>query len=283
MSAALRPSRRHVLVQTLSAGFALAVRPVAASTVTTDDAGLDAGPVEIPVPPGNLPGYRALPKNPKGKLPVILVVQEIFGLHEHIQDVCRRLAKQGYYAIATELFYRQGDVSALSEIKAIQAIVAKVPDSQVRSDLDATLELVKKDSRADAARVGITGFCWGGRTTWLYAAHNPAVKAGVAWYGRLDGDRNQLRPKFPIDLVDELKADVLGLYGAKDQGIPVESVDKMKAALAASKNPHAKASRFQVYSDAGHAFNSDYRPSYHEASAKDGWKRMLGWFKQHGV
>jgi len=272
-----------MLVRTLGAGFALAVRPVSATTLTTDDSGLDAGPVEIPVPPGNLPGYRALPKNPKGKPPVILVVQEIFGLHEHIRDVCRRLAKQGYYAIATELFYRQGDVSKLSDIKAIQAIVAKVPDSQVYADLDATLAFVAKEGRADTGRVGITGFCWGGRTTWLYAAHNPAVKAGVAWYGRVDGDRNELRPKFPIDVVDELKADVLGLYGGKDQGIPVEQVDKMKAALAASKNPRAKASRFHVYAEAGHAFNSDYRPSYHEASAKDGWKRMLAWFKQHGL
>jgi carboxymethylenebutenolidase len=280
---ALRSSRRHVLVQTLSAGFALAVHPVAASTVTTDDLGLDAGPVEIHVPPGNLPGYRAVPRNPKGKVPIILVVQEIFGVHEHIKDVCRRLAKNGYYAIATELFYRHGDVSKLTEMKAIQEIVARVPDAQVRADLDATVEFAKKDARADAARPGITGFCWGGRTTWLYAAHNPSIKAAVAWYGRLDGERNELRPKFPIDVIDDLKSDVLGLHGGKDHAIPVEQVDKMKAALAASRNPHAKASRFHVYPDAGHAFNSDYRPSYHEASAKDGWKRMLTWFRQHGL
>jgi carboxymethylenebutenolidase len=288
MSRVLRPlaldrSRRRVLAQTLSAGFALAVQPIAASAELTDDSGLDAGPIEIPVPPGNLPGYRAVPRKPSGKLPVILVVHEIFGVHEHIRDVCRRLAKQGYFAIAPELFYRHGDVSKPSDVKEVQAIVGKAADRQVMSDLDATVALAKLDPRANAARLGITGFCWGGRTTWLYATHNPDLKAGVAWYGRLTGERSELRPRFPLDVVSDLRASVLGLYGGKDQGIPLDDVEAMKKALSASTNPKAKASTIHVYPEAGHAFLADYRPSFHAASAKDGWKRQLAWFKQHGL
>jgi carboxymethylenebutenolidase len=224
-----------------------------------------------------------VPKRPKAKLPVILVVHEIFGIHEHIRDVCRRLARQGYFAIAPELFYRQGDVTKLSDMKEIQSLVAKASDALVMSDLDASIEFAKADPRADASRVGITGFCWGGRITWLYAAHNRSLKAGAAWYGKLTGERNELRSRFPIDVANELHAPVLGLYGGKDQGIPVSDVEAMRKALAASANPHARASKIQLYPEAGHAFFADYRPSFHQDSAKDAWKRLLGWFKQRGL
>ena len=275
-------SRRQVLVGTLSTGFALAVTPVAASALTTSSDGFEAGEVTIPTSAGDIPGYRALPAKPKGKLPVVLVVHEIFGVHEHIKDVCRRLAKEGYYAIAPELFARQGDVSKLTDLKEIMAkVVSKVPDSQVLSDLDAALAFAKKDPRADLAKLAITGFCWGGRITWLYAAHQPALKAAVAWYGKIVGDRDDLHPTNPADLVIELKAPVLGLYGAKDQGISVGTVEQQAQALAASSNAFAKASSIHIYPDAGHAFFADYRPSYHEASAKDGWKRLLEWLKAH--
>ena len=275
-------SRRQVLVHTLSTGFALAVSPVSASAVSTDTGGLEAGEVKIATSSGDIPGYRALPLKPKGKLPVLLVVHEIFGVHEHIKDVCRRFAKAGYYAIAPELFARQGDVSKLTDFKEIQSkVVSKVPDAQVMSDLDATVAFAKKDPHADPSRLAITGFCWGGRIVWLYAAQQPALKAGVAWYGRITGDKDDLHPRFPTDVVTQLKAPVLGLYGAKDQGIPVDTVQQQAQALAASSNPAAKASHIHIYPEAGHAFFADYRPSYHQASAEDGWKRALDWFKTH--
>jgi carboxymethylenebutenolidase len=203
-----------VLVQTLSTGFALAVTPISASALTTDSDGLEAGEVKIATSSGDIPGYRALPLKPKAKLPVVLVVHEIFGVHEHIKDVCRRFAKQGYYAIAPELFARQGDVSKLSDFKEIQSkVVSKVPDAQVMSDLDASVAFAKKDAHADASKLAITGFCWGGRIVWLYAAQQPALKAAVAWYGKITGEKDDLRPRFPEDLVSQLKAPVLGLYG----------------------------------------------------------------------
>jgi carboxymethylenebutenolidase len=275
-------SRRQVLVTTLSTGFALAVTPIEASALSTSSDGLEAGEVQIPTSAGDIPGYRALPLKPNGKVPVILVVHEIFGVHEHIKDVCRRLAKEGYYAIAPELFARQGDVSKMTDFKDIQAkVVSKVPDAQVLSDLDAAVAFAKKDPHANATKLSITGFCWGGRIVWLYAAHQPALKAGVAWYGRLVGDKDDLHPKFPSDIVSELKAPVLGLYGAKDQGISVDSVQQQAQALAASSNAAAKASSIHLYPDAGHAFFADYRPSYHQASAEDGWKRLNDWLKAH--
>src|SRR5450432_3139772 len=179
-------SRRQVLMTTLSTGFALAVTPISASALATDADGLEAGEVQIPTSTGNIPGYRALPLKPKGKVPVILVVHEIFGVHEHIKDVCRRFAKLGYYAIAPELFARQGDVSKLSDFKEIQSkVVSKVADAQVLSDLDAALAFAKKDAHANTSKLSITGFCWGGRIVWLYAAHQPALKAGIAWYGKI--------------------------------------------------------------------------------------------------
>jgi carboxymethylenebutenolidase len=286
MSDANRPefitSRRQVLVTTLSTGFALAVSPIAASALTTDSDGLEAGEVKIPTSAGDIPGYRALPSKPKGKVPVILVVHEIFGVHEHIKDVCRRFAKEGYYAIAPELFARQGDVSKMTDFKEIiSKVVSKVPDAQVLSDLDAALAFAKKDPHVDASKLSITGFCWGGRIVWLYAAHQPALKAGVAWYGKIVGDKDDLHPRNPTDIVAELKAPILGLYGGKDQNIPVDTVQQQAQALAASSNASAKASSIHIYPDAGHAFFADYRPSYHQESAEDGWKRLNDWLKTH--
>ena len=272
-------SRREFVVTTLATGFALAVEPIAAATIHTDAMGLVAGEVKVPVRDGRMPAYRAMPDK-KGPFPVVLVVQEIFGVHEHIKDLCRRLAKLGYLAIAPELYARQGDVSKIRDIhEIIGKVVSKVPDAQVMSDLDACVAWAKGSGHADLDKLAITGFCWGGRIVWLYAAHNPRLKAGVAWYGRLVGPTDPLHPKNPIDLAAEIKCPVLGLYGGKDTGITAESIDKMRTALKAAK----PATEFQVYPNAGHGFNADYRPSYHQESAEDGWKRMLAWFAKHGA
>ncbi len=272
-------TRRQILVTSLAAGFALAVQPVSAETITTDTEGLTAGEVRVPVADGEIPAYRAMPAT-GGKFPIVLVVQEIFGVHEHIRDVCRRFAKAGYLAVAPELYARQGDVSKMSDWKQIFAeVVAKVPDAQVMSDLDATAAWAAKSSKGDGERLGVTGFCWGGRIVWLYAAHSPKLKAGVAWYGRLTGDKTELQPKYPLDVVANLKAPVLGLYGGKDQGIPQDQVDKMNAALAAAKKP----SKIVVFPDAEHGFLADYRPSYNPEAAAAGWKQCLEWFREHGV
>ncbi len=278
-------SRRTALRVALGAGFgvgyAAAALPVAAQTaVQTPADGLVAGKVEIDVGGFKLPAFRAAPEGKTG-LPVVLVIQEIFGVHEYIADVCRRFARAGYLAIAPELFVRQGDPSQIAEVsKLMSEIVSKVPDAQVMGDLDATVKWAGAHG-GDLARVGITGFCWGGRITWLYAAHGP-VKAGVAWYGRLVGQASDLTPKHPVDIAPILKAPVLGLYGEKDSGIPLDTVDKMKAALKTG-SAAAKASEFVVYPDAPHAFHADYRPSYRKEAAEDGWKRALAWFKTHGV
>jgi len=271
-------TRREFVMTTLAAGFALAVQPVSAQTITTDTAGLVAGEIKIPVAGGELPGYRAMPDK-GGPFPVVLVVQEIFGVHEHIRDICRRFAKLGYLAVAPELYARQGDVSKLAEIKDIIPIVSKVPDAQVMSDLDAATAWAQKSGKGNTAKLGITGFCWGGRIVWLYAAHNPKLKAGVAWYGRLVGQPNELQPKNPIDLVAELKAPVLGLYGGDDQGIPLDTVERMRQALKAANNP----SEIVVYPNTPHGFHADYRPSYRPEQAKDGWKRLQDWFKKYGA
>lgn len=253
--------------------------PVSASTITTDTLGLEAGAVSIPTADGQIPGYRAMPNSGKS-FPVVLVVQEIFGVHEHIQDVCRRFAKLGHMAIAPELYIRQGDVSKMSDIQQIiSQVVSQVPDAQVMSDLDAAVDWAGKSGRGDIRRLGITGFCWGGRIVWLYAAHSMELRAGVAWYGRLVGQTNQLQPKHPIDLAGVLKAPVLGLYGGQDPSIPFETVEQMREALQAARDP----SEIHVYSDAGHAFNADYRPSYNEAAARDGWNRLQQWFKKYGA
>jgi carboxymethylenebutenolidase len=278
-------TRRGFIVTSLAAGFALAVQPVSAQTITTDTQGLEAGEVKIPVRDGEIPGYRAMPA--KGKdFPVVLVVQEIFGVHEHIKDICRRFAKLGYFAVAPALYARQGDVSNL-QMQDIMKVVAKVPDEQVMSDLDSAAAYAKASGKASAKRLGITGFCWGGRIVWLYAAHNPDLKAGVAWYGRLvaapNSTPNPLTPKQPIDLVNDLKAPVLGLYGGKDQGIPVPTVDQMRDALKKSTSKTARESELVVYKDAGHGFNADYRPSYNKEAATDGWQKLQDWFKKYGA
>jgi carboxymethylenebutenolidase len=253
----------------------------AQTLVKTDSEGLVVGEVTIPVGDFKMPAYRAMPAG-KQNAPVVLVVSEIFGVHEHIADVARRFAKLGYMAIAPELFVRQGDAGAYGEIAKLMAeVIAKVPDAQVMADLDATVAWAKAQG-ADTSRLGVTGFCWGGRITWLYAAHNPGVKAGVAWYGRLVGAPSALSPTHPIDLAGRLNGAVLGLYGGQDPGIPLDSVDKMKAALAGG-SAAARKSEFVVYPDAPHAFHADYRPSFRKDAAEDGWRRCLAWFKAQGV
>jgi carboxymethylenebutenolidase len=276
----LNLTRRGFIVTSLATGFAAAAGSVAAQNViTTDTQGLTVGEIRVPTADGEMPAYRAAPAG-KTNLPVILVVQEIFGVHEHIKDICRRLAKAGYLAIAPELYARQGDASKYTEISAlISEVVSKVPDAQVMDDLDASVAWAGKNG-GDVKRLGITGFCWGGRITWLYAAHNPAVKAGVAWYGKLVGPAATLQPKQPIDIVGQINGPVLGLYGGKDSGIPLDSIETFKAALA-NGSPSAKASTFNVYPDAPHAFNADYRPSYRQADAQDGWQRTLAWFSKY--
>jgi carboxymethylenebutenolidase len=272
-------SRRRFLVTSLSAGFALAVRPVGAETITTDAGGLVAGDVKIPVPDGAIPAYRAKPASGR-KPPVILVVQEIFGVHEHIKDVCRRLAKRGYLAVAPELYARQGNVAKLADVQQILSqVVSKVPDRQVMDDLDATVTWAKRSGEGETEKLGITGFCWGGRIVWLYAAHNPHLKAGVAWYGRLVGDADELHPKSPLDLASSLYAPVLGLYGGADSNIPLETVERMRQALRAVHKP----CEIVVYPNAQHGFNADYRSSYQKEAATDGWNRLLAWFEAHGV
>jgi carboxymethylenebutenolidase len=274
-------SRRTALHLMLGAGYAAAAAPVMAQTaIQTPAQGLVAGMVQIDVGGFQMPAYRAAPAG-RSSLPVVLVVQEIFGVHEYIADVCRRLAHAGYLAIAPALYARQGDPAQYTEVaRLLSELVAKVPDAQVLGDLDATVRWAGAHG-GDLARVGITGFCWGGRITWLYAAHGP-VKAGVAWYGRLAGEASALTPRHPLDLAGALKAPVLGLYGEKDSGIPLDTVDKMKEALRKG-SAAAQASEFVVYPDAPHAFHADYRPSFRKEAAEDGWKRALAWLRQHGV
>lgn len=270
--------REFIAISSLTAGFAIAVQPISAKVITTDTQGIVAGEIKIPVKNGTIPAYRARPTMGKD-FPVILVIQEIFGVHAYIQDVCRRLAKLGYLAIAPEMFYRQGDVSKLNGIDEIRKVVSKVPDAQVMSDLDATVAWAVKSAKADPEKIGITGFCWGGRVTWLYSAHNPNVKAGVAWYGRLVGESTALTPIHPVDVATNLQAPILGLYGGKDTGIPLSTVEEMRDRLKGGSNQ----SEIVVYPEAPHAFHADYRPSYRQVDAEDGWKRLLEWFSKNGV
>ena len=271
--------RRDFLKAAIGTGFAAAALPVAAQTVIkTDTAGLTAGVIQLNVNGQNVPVYRAQPEG-KTNLPVILVISEIFGLHEHIADVARRFAKQGYLALAPDLFIRQGDPTRVTSIAELQkGIIANTPDAQVFTDLDAVVAWAKANG-GNADKIAITGFCWGGRITWLYAAHNPSIKAGVAWYGRLMGDSTPNFPRHPIDVAGTLSVPVLGLYGGKDTGISQVSIEVMKAALAKGPNK----STFVIYPNSGHAFHADYRASYVEADAKDGWGRTLAWFRQNGV
>jgi carboxymethylenebutenolidase len=269
---------------TIGIGFVAASEPVLAAAIETDFTGIKAGEQMIPVGSFQMPAYVSRPEKAKGNLPIIIVISEIFGVHEHIADITRRFAKLGYLAIAPEKFIRAGDPNSFGTVAEIQKnIVAKTPDAQVLNDLQATLVWAGKNG-GDLKRVGVTGFCWGGRITWL-AATLPQVRAGVAWYGRLVGEKTEGNPRHPVDIAADLKAPVLGLYGAADTGIPLESIEQMRTALAnaAPKNPAAKACRFEVYPDAPHAFHADYRASYREGPAKDGWEKCIAWFKQNGV
>ena len=278
-------SRRTAMVGTALGGtFALSVQPVSAQTmIVTPADGLTAGEVKVKTADGKeMAAYRAMPASGQG-FGTVLVVQEIFGVHAHIADVCRRFAKAGYYAIAPELYFRQGDPKGYTEIpKLLSEIVSKVPDAQVMGDLDACVAFAKGEGKADTAKLGITGFCWGGRIVWLYAASNPGLKAGVAWYGRVEGTSTELAPKNPIDFVKDLKAPVLGLYGGADTGIPNDGVDRMRAALKTG-SAAAQKSEIVTYPDTPHAFHADYRPTYRKDQAEDGWKRCLAWFKANGV
>ena len=273
-------SRRGFVLTSLAAGFAAAVLPVQAQTmITTDTTGLTAGEVKIPTADGEMPAYRAMPAG-RRNLDVVLVVQEIFGVHEHIKDVCRRFAKAGFLAIAPELYARQGDPGRYGDIPTlVKEVVSNVPDAQVMSDLDATVAWVVKNG-GDPGGIGITGFCWGGRITWLYLAHNPSVRAGVAWYGRVDGARTANTPRQPIDVAASIQQPVLALYGGADAGIPNETVYRMMAALQAAGN---RSSELVLYKDAPHAFHADYRPSYRKEAAEDAWKRAVAWFRTHAA
>jgi len=271
--------RRVVLAASLSAGFALSVQPVTASVIATDANGLEAGDVKIPVSDGTIPAYQARPAGGRN-LPVVIVIQEIFGVHEWIRDVCRRFAKEGYIAIAPYLYSRQGDALAYTDIKKlVEEVVSKVDDTVVLSDLDATVVWAGKNG-GDVARLGVTGFCWGGRQTWLYTAHSPQVKAGVAWYGQMVRREGNTAPKHPVEVAAGIKGRVLGLYGELDKGIPLTQVEAMRAALKAVGDTK---SEIVVYPGADHGFLADYRPMYNEAAAKDAWARCLAWFKSHGV
>jgi carboxymethylenebutenolidase len=276
---AQRFSRRGFIVTSIGAGFALATQPIIAQTaIKTDANGLTAGAIEVPTADGSLPAYRAMPAGGKN-LPTVLVVHEIFGVHEYIKDTCRRLAHAGYLAIAAEMYARHGDVSKMTNIHDIlDGPVAEATDSEHMSDLDACAAWATKNG-GDPNRLAITGFCRGGRTTWLYAAHNPRLKAAVSWYGVLEGAPTANQPKWPIDVAAELKAPVLGLYGGKDQGISQDDVEAMRAALQKASGK----SQIHVYPDAGHAFHADYRPTYRKDAAEDGWTRMLAWLKENGV
>jgi carboxymethylenebutenolidase len=273
-------TRRGFMGASVLTGFALAAGPVQAQTViTTDTQGLVAGDIQIPTGGASMPGYFARPATGT-RFATLIVIQEAFGVHEHIRDICRRAAKLGMLAVAPELYFRQGDPSKVTDIQAlIREIVAKVPDAQVMGDIDATAAWAQSAGQGDAGKLAITGFCWGGRIVWLYAAHNPNLKAGIAWYGRVVGQPSEMNPKHPIDLVAQMRAPVLGLYGGADQGIPNDTVEQMLAALRAANKP----SEIHVYPDTPHAFHADYRPSYREAQAKDGWNRLQAWLKKHAV
>lgn len=273
-------SRRGFVAATaVTAGYTLAAGPVMAQTaVHTDAQGLTAGDIKIPVSGGEMSGYRAKPASGSGH-PTVVVCQEVFGIHEYIKDTCRRLAKAGYSAVAPDYYFRQGNPAAASNSQAVMAIVNKKPDAELLSDLDATAQWATTTDGGNAQKLAVTGFCRGGRATWMYATHNPNLKAAVAWYGPVVGQANDLTPKFPIDLVAQMKCPVLGLYGGADQGIPVDTVKRMEETMKAANKP----AEFVIYPDTPHAFHADYRPTYRAEPAKDGWSRMLAWFKKYGV
>jgi carboxymethylenebutenolidase len=272
-------SRRGFVMTSLASGFAVASSPVLAQAITTDTQGLVTGEVSIPTADGKVPAYHARPAK-AGKHPVVLVVQEIFGVHEHIKDVVRRYAKMGYYAIAPELFARQGDVSKMTDIGAILSqVVSKVPDAQVCGDLDAAVAFAKASGHANADRVGLVGFCYGGRIAWVYANHNPKLKAAVAYYGLLEGMKSDIKPKDPVDIAGDLKVPVLGLYAALDTYIKPAAVEKMAGNLRSSTS----GSKIVVFPNVDHGFNADYRPTYDKTAATYAAKLAKDWLKDHGV
>jgi carboxymethylenebutenolidase len=272
-------SRRDFIVTSLAVGFALASKPILAQALHTDSNGLVAGEVSIPVNDGVIPGYRAMPDQ-GGDFPVILVIQEIFGVHEHIKDVCRRFAKLGYLAIAPELFARQGDVSMMTDIgEILSKVVSKVPDEQVFSDLDATVAYAKASGKGDLNKLGTVGFCWGGRTVWLYAAHSPMIKTGVAFYGLLSGMKSEIKAQDPIDIATTLKSPVLGLYASLDTYIKPEIIEQMQAGLEKS----GSGSEIVVFPNVSHGFHADYRPTYNKTAAEYSWKLTQDWLHSHGV
>jgi len=271
-------SRRGFVMTSLASGFALSAGPVSAQAITTDTNGLEAGEVKVKTSDGEMPAYRAMPAT-GGPFPTVLGIQEVFGVHEHIKDVCRRLAKAGHFAIAPELYARQGDPSKYTEVpKLVAEVVTKVPTAQVMSDLDATVAYAKGSGKANTDKLAVTGFCWGGFATWMYAAHNPALKAAVAWYGS-DRPKSDIVPQNPVDIAGQVKCPVLAFYGGQDQSIPKDTIDKRQEACKAA----AKVCELKIYPDAPHGFNADYRPSYRATDAKDAWSRMLAWFKQYGA
>ncbi len=268
-------NRRGFVAACLAAGFAVTAEPLLAQAIKTPMDGLDGGDTKI----GDIPAYYAVPKG-KGKRPVVLVVGEIWGNHEHIKDVVRRLAKAGYFAVANEPYFRIGELWKMTEIKEVLAGANKLTDEQAFADLDAVVAWAGKNPRANVAKLGITGFCRGGRTVWMYTAHNKKIDAGVSWYGGLN-PAPPAQPLTPMDVADKIDRPVLGLYGGADQGIPLQRVEMLRAGLKAFGND--KKSMIHVYEGMPHAFNADYRPSYRKDAADDGWKRMLAWFKKHGV
>ncbi|MCE2745468.1 MAG: dienelactone hydrolase family protein [Burkholderiales bacterium] len=271
-------SRRGFLLTSLAGGFAVASEPLFAQAIKTDARGITAGEVKVPVKDGQIPAYRAMPAK-GGNFPVILVIQEIFGVHEYIQDICRRLAKQGYYAIAPALFSREADVSNMSLEAILKDVVPVVPDAQVMADIDSTVAFAKASGKANTTRLGIVGYCWGGRTVWLYANHNTAVKAGVAYYGLLAGLKGPNKPADPVDVAANLKVPVLGLYAGEDSFVPDEVVDKMRNELGKGSS----ASEIVVFPAVNHGFHADYRPTYDRRAATYAWKLTLDWFKERGV
>ena len=269
--------RRGFVAACIAAGFAVTAEPLLAQAIKTPMDGLDGGDTKI----GEIPAYYAAPKS-GGKRPVVLVIAEIWGLHEHVKDVVRRVAKEGYFAVANEPYFRQGELWKLEDIKQVMAGANQLSDEQAFKDLDATVAWAGKHARGNTDRLGITGFCRGGRMVWMYSAHQKKMDAGVAWYGGLSPAQPAISTT-PLDIVDKLNAPVLGLYGGADQGIPVEQVEKLRAALKNSKNKKAQQSQIHLYEGMLHGFNADYRPSYRKDAADDAWKRMLAWFKQHSV
>ena len=270
-------SRRGFVMTSLATGFALSMQPISAETITTDANGLVAGEVKVPTADGDMPAYRAMPDT-GGPFPTILVIHEAFGVHEHIKDICRRLAKLGYYAIAPELYARQGNAAALTDSAARGKLIASVPTGEVMSDLDAAVIYAKSTGKADTKRIGVTGWCWGGFATWMYAAHNPGLKAAVSWYGP-DRKLSDIAPQNPSDIVGDIHCPVLALHAGKDQFIPKDVVDK-RAIICKEE---AKTCELKIYPDAQHGFNADYRPTYNAEAAKDGWAMMLAFFKKNGV